>query len=148
MACAFVIMGAPRVWEAIRERSFGPIQPYHTTNSYAVALLKVHHGSERLIQVFSALPPTRPIAVILLDGNDESIFVGSLVSYFGWPREMRSVPVRRANAARQLQSLDRASLAAIFFCGIDPPAAMPPVIRIGSGLVMVPTAATPEASVP
>jgi hypothetical protein len=145
---AFVIISAPHVWEAVRITSFGPILQYHTTNIYMVALLKVRDGPERLLKVFSALPPKRPIAVVLPEGNEENIFVSYVVSYFAWPREVHFVPVKRANAIRQLESLDRASLAAIFFCGINPPAAMQPVIRIGSGLVMVPTSTTMEASVP
>lgn len=113
-----------------------------------VALLKVHNGSERLLQAFSALPPKAPVAVILPDGNEESIFLGYIVSYFAWPREVRFVPATRANAAEQLRSLDRTSLGAIFFCGIDPPTGMQPVVPIGSHLVMIPTAAMPELFVP
>ncbi len=142
-----MVVGAPRVWEALHLTAPGHVLPNHTTNSYTLALLKVPNGSERLLQAFDALPPKRPIAVVLPDGDDPSIFLGYLVSYFAWPREVHSVPVTRANATRRLQALDRASLAAIFFCGIDPPAAMQPVMQIGSGLVMIPTAA-PEAGIP
>lgn len=150
LGSAFLIVSAPHVWEAIRATSFGPILPYHTTNSYMVTLLNVQDGSERLLLASAALPPKRPIAVVLIDRNEEgsAILSSYLVSYFNWPREVHLVPVKRENAARKLLSLDRASLAAIFFCGMDPPPGLQPVIRIGSGLVMVPTAAKPEANVP
>lgn len=148
LGCAFVVVGAPHVWEALRAQHFGPALPYHTSNIYFSGLLHIPNGSERLQYAFSALPPDRPVAVVLRDDDEESTFVGYLVSYFGWPREVRFLPLKPENAAGQLQSLDRAPLGAIFFHGIDPPVTMQPVIRIGSGLVMIPTATTPEAVAP
>jgi hypothetical protein len=145
---AFVIVGAPRIWEARRADSFGSIQPHHTTNNYMAGLLQAPDGSERLQQALSTLPQRRPIAVILPETNEESIFVSYLLTYFSWPREVRHVPIRRDNAISQMSSLDREALAAIFFCGIDPPGGMQPVIRIGSGLVMVTANTAPEESVP
>ena len=96
-------------------------------------------GSERLIHVFAALPAHAPVAVMVLEGDWRSIITGYILNYFGWPREVRVIAVNRENARSQFQALDQASLAAIFFCGIPPPADLPPAIRLGSDLVIVPT---------
>ena len=156
-ACACLLLGlgflwfsAPEVWRAIRATSFGPVLPYHTTNSYMVSLLGVEDGSERLLRAAAMLPPGRPVVILRPDGagQDVAVFSSFLVSYFNWPHEVRLIPVKRENAALQLDSIDRASVAAIFFCGIDPPPGMQPLVRIGKGLVMVPITAVPEASSP
>ncbi len=136
------------MWDAVRAPGFGPILPYQTTNSYGVGLLRVQDTSERLLRIFSALPPKEPVAVFLLDADDRSLFLSYLVSYFAWPREVQSIPVTRANASTHLQALDRTAVAAIIFCGLEPPPTMHPIIRIGSGLAVVPRSATPEAHAP
>jgi hypothetical protein len=143
--CAFVAGAAPRVWEAIGQRHFGPILPYHTTNSYMVGLLKVQDGSERLSKVFAVLSREKPVAVVLPAENEHAIFLGYLVSYFAWPREVRSVPVTRANSAEQLQSVEDSAPGAIFFCGIEPPADRQPVVRLGANLLMTLPSATTAA---
>ena len=145
---AFLIMAVPQVGEALRGTTFGPALPYQTTNSYLSVLCKVSDGSERLQQALDALPPKRPVAVILPDGIEENIFVSYVVSYFAWPREVHFVPVNRANAEHQLQALDRAELAAIFFSGMNPPSGLQPVLRIGAGLVMFPTFSLTEQNAP
>jgi hypothetical protein len=110
-----------------------------------VGLLKVQDGSERLSKVFAALPREKSVAVVLPDQNEQAIFLGYLVSYFAWPREVRSVPVTRANGAEQLQSLERSAPGAIFFCGIEPPADQQPVVRLGANLLMTLPATTTAA---
>jgi hypothetical protein len=129
-------LAAPRVWDTIRHGHFGPVLPYHTTNSYMVGLLGVQDGSERLSKIFEALPRGQPVAVVVPDRNEKAIFLGYLVSYFAWPREAHSISVTRANAAEQLRSLKESPPAAIFFCGITPPPDLQPAFRIGTNLVM------------
>jgi hypothetical protein len=136
-----VITSAPRVWEAGRGGGAGgAVTPYHTTDYFLSALLGTPGGSERLIQVFSALPAKVPVAVVVPEGDWGSTFTAYILTYFGWPREVRLIAVNRENGRSQLQSLDQASLAAVFFCGVTPPAQMQPVIRLGTDLVIVPTA--------
>ncbi len=146
LGAGFLFLGAPRVWEAVRESHFGPALPYHTTNSYLLSLLKISDGSERLLRVFAALPTSRPVAVILPEGNDDAIFLEYVLSYFAWPREVQSIAVTRANARARLQSLDRDSLGAIFFCKLPPPPELGPRLQIGSSIVMVPL--SPKTSAP
>ncbi|MGI9087019.1 MAG: hypothetical protein ACR2HH_04635 [Chthoniobacterales bacterium] len=148
LGTAFLWVSAPKVWEALRPSGFGPILPYHTTNSYGVNLLHVQNASERILAAFAALPPQQPVAVILPEDDERSIFLSYLVGYFGWPREVRAIAITHQNAQQELQKLDHSSIAAIFFCGLEPPAGMRPVMRIGTGLTMVPLTSNPETPAP
>lgn len=146
LVCAYLFLGAPRVWEAIRELHFGPARSYHTTDGYLRALLQISDGSERIQRVFAALPPRRPVAVLYPEGNEEAIFLNYVLGYFAWPREVQSIAVTRANAAARLRALDRHSLGVIFFCELPPPPREELQLQIGSRIVMVPLA--PRESTP
>lgn len=147
LGSAFLVWSAPEVWQALRVSKFGPILPYHTTNSYGVSLLQVQDASERLRGAFAGLPPG-PVAVVMPEGSDEGIFLSYLIGYFAWPREVHAVAVTRANGVRELQTLERTPIAAIFFCRLEPPADLRPVVRIGSGLVMAPRKPNPWPNEP
>jgi hypothetical protein len=140
LGCAFLVISAPLVWKACRSGGAGgPITPYHTTDDFLSVLLGTPNGSERLIHVFAALPTKAPVAVVVPNGDHGQTFTAFILTYFGWPREVRLIAVNRENARRQLQALDQASLSAIFFCGVTPPKDLKPVIRLGTDLVIVPT---------
>lgn len=82
------------------------------------------------------------MAVVIPDGELASNFTAYILTYFGWPREVRLIAVNGENARRRFEALDQASLAAIFFCSVTPPAHLQPVIRLGKDLVIVPMAPT------
>lgn len=145
LGCAFLAFSVPRLRELARGGSFGPAGPYSTTDSYSAGLLKIRNGSERMLETFSALPRAGSIAVVYADGSGESFFIACLASYFAWPRDAHFIPVTSDTVARQVESINRSSFAAVVFCRVDPPAAMQPVVRIGSGLVLVPNIESPEA---
>ncbi len=133
----FLATSAPRVLKECRG-PIGPVAPFHTTDYFLTALLGAPGGSERLIHVFSALPPGEPVAVIVPENDWANAFTGLILGYFGWPREVRIVPIRRDNADANLQALQQAPLAAIFFSGVNPPTSAQPVIPLGRDLVVVP----------
>ncbi|MEP6809985.1 MAG: hypothetical protein ABI992_07060 [Chthoniobacterales bacterium] len=135
---AFVLLGAFQIWPTVRGSTFGPVLPYHTTNSYLISLLKIRDGSERLQRALAALPADRPVAVLLPKDDERWIFVGYLIGYFAWPREVQIAPLTKLNAAHELHALDRDSLGGIFFAGFPPPPGFSPALSIGAGLTMVP----------
>lgn len=122
--------------------------PYHTTNSYMVSLLGVQNGSEQIVRAFSALPRDKPAAVVVVRGDEESIFLGYLVSYFAWPREVRTIEVTSNTVADRLKSFDRTAVSAIIFCGTNALPEMTPVLPIGSRLLMVPTLSNSDVTGP
>ncbi len=116
--------------------------PFHTTDYFLSTLLGAPGGSERLIHVFSALPAKAPVAVVIPKAQWGSMLTAYILAYFGWPREVRLIEVTRENVNNRLQALDQTQLAAIFFCGVSPAATSQPGIRLGTNLVVMPTAAT------
>jgi len=132
-------MSAPLVWEACRGAE-GPVGPFRTTDYFLSSLLGTPGGSERLLHVFSALPAKAPVAVVIPEGDLASNFTAYILTYFGWPREVRLIAVKPENAASQLQTLEQTPFAAIFYCKVTPPASRQPVVRLGRNLVVTPTA--------
>jgi hypothetical protein len=142
LAGAFLFVSVPPIWSALRAFSFGPALPFQSTNRYMAKIMGVQNGSELLTRAFSALPAERPVLVVSREGNDESILLGYLVNYFAFPREARSLTIDGGtDLETELQKIERSSLGAIFFCGIDPPAGLQPAIALGQQLVIVPTSA-------
>ena len=142
LAVTFLVVGAPGIRQAWRGR-FPQIHADHSTDEELFWALEVPDGSRRLRAAFAKLADTRPVAVILPEGRMDKLFLGLVVNYFGWPREVTIVPVTKENAASRLQALDQSALGAIFFCETPPPPGMETPIPIGAGLVMVPIAPRP-----
>jgi hypothetical protein len=114
------------------------MSPFQTTNNYLAAAIKADAASERLLDLFSLLPEKAPIAVVYREEEETDTFIAFAVTYFAWPRPVQSFPVRRDNAARQLQALAAAPVSASFFCGVLPPPDTERLIRIGDGLAVAP----------
>ncbi|MDQ6656166.1 MAG: hypothetical protein M3Y80_10170 [Verrucomicrobiota bacterium] len=127
-------VSAPKIAAVARTWRFGPVLPFHTTNSHLVGLMKSQAGSERIGEVLATIPTDQSLAVVYRDANETDIFLAFVVAYFAWPRTVRSVPIRRENAASELQEL-RSSHMPIIFCGVDPPPGLPHLIRIGDRMV-------------
>ena len=113
---------------------FGPIQPFHTTNSYLATAINSRAGSERLLEVFALLPEKEPVAVIYRDDEEVDTFIAFAVIYFAWPRKVEAFPVRQGNLTSQVQALASAPVSAVFFCGMEPPPGTASLFRLGNGL--------------
>ena len=135
LALVFLGLSVPKVWAAAATWKFGPMLPFHTTNSYLAGLINNRAGSERIMVMLGALPKNEPLAVVYREGNETDIFLWFMVSYFALPRPVRSVPIRRENAGAELEALRKSQLAAIVFCGVDAPPGMENLVTIGDGLV-------------
>jgi hypothetical protein len=128
---AFVCIAAKHV--ALTGK-FGPMLPFHTTNSYLATAINSRAGSERLLEVFAVLPEKEPVAVIYRDDEEVDTFIAFAVVYFAWPRKVEAFPVRRENLTSQMQALADAPVSAVFFCGVEPPPGTAPLFRVGNGL--------------
>jgi hypothetical protein len=136
---SYLVVSTPKVWNACRAPLLA-ITPNHSSDYFLTPLLGAPGGSERLTKAFASLPTNTPVAAIIPDGDVESNFTAYLLTYIAWPREVQLVAVNRENASARLEALGRDSLSAVFFCGVAPPAALEPAIRLGRNLVVVPRA--------
>ena len=135
-ACA--IAAAAFVWIAVKyvtlSGKFGPMVPFHTTNSYLATAINSRAGSERLLEVFALLPEKEPVAVVYRDEEEVDMFISYAVTYFAWPRKVQAFPLRRENLTSQMQAIADAPVSATFFCGVEPPSGTAPLFRVGKGL--------------
>ncbi len=132
------IAAATFVWIAARHvvlfGTFGPVEPFHTTNRYLASTIHSRAGSERLLEVFQSLPEKEPVAVMYREDEQVDTFIAFTVIYLAWPRKVQSFPLRRENLASQMQALAAAPISAVFFCGVEPPPGTEPLFRVGQGL--------------
>ena len=139
-AAVCVVLGCVFLWLAIFQiglgGQFGPILPFHTTNSYLLETIGVNAGSETILNILARLPADQPIAIVYREDEDTDSFIALAVMYFAWPRSVQSFPVRHDNAARQLQALKTAPVSASFFCGVPPPTNTDRLLRISDSLAV------------
>ncbi len=81
------------------------------------------------------------MAVVIPDGDWGSNFTAYILTYFGWPREVRLIVVNRENARSQCKRSINHRWPRSSFVESTPPASKQPGFRLGTDLVVVPTAA-------
>jgi hypothetical protein len=135
-----VILGWIFLWfgacEIGRLAKVGPVAPFHSTNRYFAPLVGDPAGSEHLLRAISLLPENEAVAVIYRDEEVSDTFLAFIVTYFAWPRPVKSLPINPSNLTSQIQALQAARISATFFCGVKPPPELQPLVRIGDGLTM------------
>ena len=143
--CAFVAMALPKVLPAVKDGSVRSLTAFQTSDTYLFACAEMTDGSRLLLDVFDALPTNKPIGVVVQEASAVSNYLGMLIAYLGWPREIKLIANPEAGPSQKNEPIDPASFTAIFFCGVTPPARLGTGIRLGSHLVFVPI---PETAVP
>ncbi len=138
LAGAFLWIGGPPIWAVAREKHFGPVLPFHSTNTYLNSLTSRSDGSEQLLRLLAGLPQDQAIAVVYREGDESGIFLSYIVAYFAWPRVTRAVPVQRVNAMARVNALDAEALSAVFYCGMPARPSARLTIPIGQGFTMEP----------
>ena len=141
---AFVWISAPIVGVAIRENRVGPIDPSASIDTYLHALTGVEHASERFPETFRDLGKEGSLVVFVRDENAQSEFVGMMIGYVSWPRDVRLIKVTEATLENKVADITSGSVAGLVFCSVNPPASLGKHVRLGSDIVLVPvTEATP-----
>src|SRR5437868_11894635 len=98
----FLALSLPIVGRAILENKIGPIDPNHSTDSYLSGLTRVRNGTELFVRVVETLPRDKSIAILVDAGSSPSEFLGMLVAYLSWPRDVRIVRVDPSTYSRDL----------------------------------------------
>lgn len=135
LICVFVWFGAIQMSGSAKP---GPISPFHTTNRYLHPVISDPAGSEHLLQFLATLPEKEPLAVIYREDSATDTMLAYVVTYFAWPRPVKSLPIDRFNVAAQLAALRVSKVSATIYCGVNPPRDSESIVRIGTGLSIVP----------
>jgi hypothetical protein len=134
----FVFKGAPIVGHAVSENKIDAIEANHTIDNYLRTLTGLKNGSERLDEVFQSLPKNKPLIIFVRGNNPPSDFLGMLVAYLSWPREVRTVKIRNTPVEQAVASIDPSSFAALIFCLVSPPPELGKTIPLGSNVLLLP----------
>src|SRR5437764_4893780 len=98
----FLARSLPIVGPAVLENKIGPIDPNHSTDSYLSGLTHVRNGSELFVGMVETLPRGKSVTIVVDAGNSPSEFLGMLVAYLSWPRD---VEISRVSPSSYAQSL-------------------------------------------
>ncbi len=90
------------------------------------------------MQYLATLPENEPLAVVYREDSDTDTMLAYVVTYFAWPRPIKSLPIDQHNVAAQVAALKASKVSAAFYCGINPPRNSEAAVRIGNGLSVVP----------
>ena len=129
---------APIVGPALLENRFGPIELNRSIDAYLLALTGIERGSEKLPDILRRLNKTGRFIIFVRKGNAQSEFVGMMIGYVSWPREVELVKVATPTAEEELTNVDPHSVAGLVFCSVNPPDWVGKRVRLGSSIVLVP----------
>lgn len=135
---AFVWISAPIVWPAIRENHVGPIETNRSIDAYLGALTGIERGSERLPETFEHLGRQGSLVVFVRNENAQSEFLGMMIGYVSWPREIQLIKVSGSTVEKELADINPSSVAGVVFCSVQPPAWLEHRVRLGSDMILVP----------
>ena len=134
----FIWFSLPIVGPAIRENRFGPTDTNRSIDAYLGALTGIEHGSEKLPDRFRRLGKDGKLVVFVRDENAQSEFLGMMVGYVSWPREVQIINVPGPAVEKELADIKPGSVAGVVFCSVDPPAWLQHRVSLGSGMILVP----------
>ena len=135
----FIGLSIPTVGPAVLENEIGPIDPNHSTDSYLSGLTHVRNGSELFVGMVETLPPGKSVAIVVDAGNSPSEFLGMLVAYLSWPRDVQIVRVRPSTYSHELAAIKNTSVSGVIFCDLKPPVSIKNKVNFGSSITFVPT---------
>jgi hypothetical protein len=137
---AFVWISAAIVGSAIKENRVGPIEANTSIDTYLRALSAIEHGSEKIPDTFRRFGKEGPLVIFVHDDNAQSEFLGMMIGYVSWPREVRVIKVREATVEKEVADIKPDSVAGLVFCSVNPPAWLEKRVRLGSDIILVPVA--------
>jgi hypothetical protein len=133
----FVWISAPIVGPAIMENRVGPIDTNCSIDAYLRALTGIERGSEKLPDTFQHLGKGR-LVIFVRNENAQSEFLGMMIGYVSWPREVQLIKVEGPNVEEELANISPRTVAGVVFCSVNPPWWLGHQIRLGSSIVLVP----------
>ena len=136
-------ISAPIVGRAIMENRIGPAETNRSIDDYLRALTGIENGSEKLPDTFRRLGKEGPLVIFVRNENAQSEFLGMMIGYVSWPREVRVIKVAAPTVEKELADIKPDSVAGLVFCAVNPPSWLGHRIRLGSSIVLVPV---PEAA--
>jgi hypothetical protein len=134
----FLAISIPSVGRAVLENKIGPINPNHSTDAYLDGLTHVRNGSELFSRFIESTPRDKSIVIVVDAQSSPGKFLGMIVAYLAWPRDVQTMAVTPATFSRELASIKQDSVSAAIFCELKPPVWMKTKTNFGSNITFVP----------
>lgn len=144
---------APELYRDIRVSRIGPIDPNRSIEPYFRGLTGIANGPQRLGDIMEQLPQGKPLVIFVRadsgqtrserNEDSQSEFLGMLVGYICWPRDVRIIFVREETIEKEIAAIRPDSIAGMAFCGLPAPSWLGERIHLGSGMSLVPMQRTP-----
>jgi hypothetical protein len=131
-------ISAPIVGSAIVENRIGAAETNRSIDSYLRGLTGIENGSEKLPDAFRHLGKEGRLIVFVLNENAQSEFLGMMIGYISWPREVQIIKVSGPTVDKELADIKPSTVAGVVFCSVSPPAWLGHRVRLGSSIVLVP----------
>ncbi len=140
----FIWISAPIVGSSVMENRIGPAETNASIDTYLRALTGIEHASEELPDAFRHLGRGGRIIIFVRDENSQSKFIGMLIGYVSWPREVQIIVVSSEAVDQELAGIQPGLVAGVVFCSVSPPPWLQNRIRLSSKIILVPvTESTP-----
>lgn len=129
---------APIVGPAVMENRAGPAETNKSIDAYLSALTKVEHGAEKFPDAFKHLGKDGRLIIFTRSENAQSEFLGMLMAYISWPREVQLIDVPGDTVDKELVEIKPGTVAGVLFCSVNPPPWLQNRVRLGSSIILVP----------
>lgn len=134
----FIWIGFPIFGSAIKENRLAPSETNSSIDAYLGPLTGLEHGSEQLPENFQELGKNGSLIIFVRDGNSQSEFLGMLVGYLSWPREVQLIDVPGPTVDKELAEIKPGRVAGVVFCSVDPPPWLQDRISLAWNITLVP----------
>ena len=138
----FIWISGPIVGSAVMENRVGPAETNRSIDAYLSALTGIEHGSEKLPDVLRRLSKNGSLVIFVRNENAQSEFIGMMVGYVSWPREVQVIKVPGPTVEKELADIKPGSVAGVVFCSVNPPPWLQNRVRLGSSIILVPVTQT------
>jgi hypothetical protein len=152
LGCSLIFQSAPGLYRDVRFGKIGPIDPNRSIELYFRGLTGIANGPQHLGDILEFLPRQRPLLIFVRDDSAKSVnernaisqsqFLGMLVAYICWPRDVRMVRVNGETLRPQVAAVTANSVAGMAFCGLAAPSGLGKPIHLGLGITLVPAIET------
>jgi len=137
----------PDLYRDVRVSRIGPIDPNRSIEPYFRGLTGIANGPQRLGDILEYLPREKPLLIFVRadsgqtrserNEDSQSEFLGMLVGYISWPRDVRIISVRESTIEKEIAAITPDSIAGMAFCGLSAPSWLGKAIHLGSGISLV-----------
>ena len=120
------------------ENRVGSPETNKSIDSYLSTLTKIEHASEKFPDALRQLGKDGRLIIYTRSENPQSEFLGMMMAYISWPREVQIVKVSGDTVDKELADIKPGTVAGMVFCSVKPPPRLENRVHFGSKIILVP----------